>query len=681
MTPQTSRRYAALAAFTAFSMLLSACGGSSPAKEPTNEPAPTQSADATKAPDQPKADPTKATDATATPLPESPKSGKTEQSVDAMWYSQDANGQAIGGTSLTKVTIEPNSSSAFRLGIFENEVQGTGDQWRATAWTATIVAALLTNTDMSKTQVSWDVAGRIDGPSAGGLMTSAVIAALRGKKVREDATMTGTINPDGTIGPVGGIPHKIEGSAKKGKKLILVPSGQRYDFDANKQASVDLVELGRTLDVEVKEVTDIYQAYNLLTGDELPKLARSNQRPEVSPQVFNRMQAKTREWVARYSEVLGRTASLNPKVSELLSTTGFVELAEQKAKKADDYLSQGLPTAAYDSARQAVLYISAYEKVARLVEVYLDQGFDGVATVLQSEAVGSKVSAAADLLKSENPKTVSDANALILSYGYLSQGLAAWLTGQNILANTLEQIKNGEAPTQEQELVRMVYIAVYYEAADLFVETAKDAIAVGSGQPGSPLPADLPLEDTADFFRRAAEANFALFDSTVIAPQIAEPRGMSTEAAKNALRGVDIDYGLGLGALEAINLLDNYFKDPKAYQYAKLGAAMQAYSVSTAMIAKYYSLGAQMDDNMNVTGFSNEKALLNMLDLADEQSRYSMNALKENGEDISMFAVLYEGGRVGREGDASAKLSALNEYWRAYIESRAISYLLRLGQK
>jgi hypothetical protein len=103
--------------------------------------------------------------------------------------------------------------------------------------------------------------------------------------------------------------------------------------------------------------------------------------------------------------------------------------------------------------------------------------------------------------------------------------------------------------------------------------------------------------------------------------------------------------------------------------------------VSTAMIAKYYSLGAQMDDSMNVTGFNNEKALLNMLDLADEQARYSMNALKDNGEDISMFAVLYEGGRVGREGDASAKLGALNEYWRAFIESRAIAYLMRLEQK
>jgi uncharacterized protein len=683
---QTSSRYAATALFMTLSLVLSACGGSAPAKEPTSEPAATKSAaEPTKAAAEPTkaAEPAKATDVPAvapTPLPAKPT--KATQVVDAMWFSRDGNGQAIGGTSSTKVAIEPNPEGKFRLGIFENEVFGTGDQWRATAWTATIVAALLTNTDLSKSQVSWDVAGRIDGPSAGGLMTSAVIAALRGKKIREDATMTGTINPDGTIGPVGGIPHKIEGASKKGKKLILVPSGQRYDYDQNKQASVDLVELGRTLNVEVKEVADVYQAYNLLTGDELPKLARSNARPEVSPQVFNRMQAKTREWNARYSEVLGRTVNLNPKIKALLDTTGFVETAAARSKKAEDYLNQGLPAAAYDSARQAVLYISAYEKVARLVEVYLSEGFEGTAAILQSEAIGGKVSAAADLLKSETPKTVSDANALILSYGYLSQGLASWLTGQNILANTLQQIKAGEQPlTQEQELVRMVYIAVYYEAADLFIETSKDAIVVGAGQPGSPLPADIPLEETADFFRRAAEANFALFDSTVIGPQIAEPRGISTEAAKSALKGVDIDYGLGLGALEAIGLLDSYFKDPKAYQYAKLGAAMQAYSVSTQMIAKYYSLGAQMDDSMNVTGFGNEKALLNMLDLADEQSRYSMNALKENGEDVSMFAILYEGGRVGREGDASAKLNALGEYWRTFIESRAISYLMRLGQK
>ena len=42
-----------------------------------------------------------------------------------------------------------------------------------------------------------------------------------------DITMTGTINPDGTVGPVGGIPEKIAGTAKAGYKRILIPAGQR----------------------------------------------------------------------------------------------------------------------------------------------------------------------------------------------------------------------------------------------------------------------------------------------------------------------------------------------------------------------------------------------------------------------------------------------------------------------
>ena len=38
--------------------------------------------------------------------------------------------------------------------------------------------------------------------------------------------MTGTINPDGGIGPVGGIPHKLDAAAQQGASLFIVPEGQ-----------------------------------------------------------------------------------------------------------------------------------------------------------------------------------------------------------------------------------------------------------------------------------------------------------------------------------------------------------------------------------------------------------------------------------------------------------------------
>ncbi len=84
--------------------------------------------------------------------------------------------------------------------------------------------------------VSFEYEGKVDGPSAGALMTIGVLAAVRGDTPKPDAAMTGTINPDGTIGPVGGIRFKIEGAAEKGMKLVLIPAGIRSETRRQRRA-------------------------------------------------------------------------------------------------------------------------------------------------------------------------------------------------------------------------------------------------------------------------------------------------------------------------------------------------------------------------------------------------------------------------------------------------------------
>jgi uncharacterized protein len=66
----------------------------------------------------------------------------------------------------------------------------------------------------------------VDGPSAGAATTVATIAALENKKVKENVIMTGTINDDGSIGPVGGIFEKAKAANDAGAELFLVPHGQ-----------------------------------------------------------------------------------------------------------------------------------------------------------------------------------------------------------------------------------------------------------------------------------------------------------------------------------------------------------------------------------------------------------------------------------------------------------------------
>jgi len=69
-------------------------------------------------------------------------------------------------------------------------------------------------------------ASLIEGPSAGAALTIATIAALENKTLNPNVMMTGTINPDGTIGRVGGILEKAKAAKDVGATVFLVPEGQ-----------------------------------------------------------------------------------------------------------------------------------------------------------------------------------------------------------------------------------------------------------------------------------------------------------------------------------------------------------------------------------------------------------------------------------------------------------------------
>jgi uncharacterized protein len=66
----------------------------------------------------------------------------------------------------------------------------------------------------------------IGGPSAGGIMTVAVVALLENWTLDNKTVMTGMINPDGSIGPIGGIPYKIDAAHSVGATRFLIPKGQ-----------------------------------------------------------------------------------------------------------------------------------------------------------------------------------------------------------------------------------------------------------------------------------------------------------------------------------------------------------------------------------------------------------------------------------------------------------------------
>ncbi|MEK6953505.1 MAG: S16 family serine protease [Candidatus Micrarchaeota archaeon] len=65
----------------------------------------------------------------------------------------------------------------------------------------------------------------VGGPSAGAAITIATLAAIQNKRPKEGVAMTGTIEPDGSIGQVGGVLEKAQAASEGGFKLFLVPKG------------------------------------------------------------------------------------------------------------------------------------------------------------------------------------------------------------------------------------------------------------------------------------------------------------------------------------------------------------------------------------------------------------------------------------------------------------------------
>jgi len=103
----------------------------------------------------------------------------------------------------------------------------------------------------------------VGGPSAGGAIAVLTVAVLQGIRVNENIAMTGTINSGNLIGTVGAVRDKIEAAFNAGLRKVLIPKGDRFD-DENK--TIDLVEYGKELGIEVIEVSDLRDAIFEFTG-------------------------------------------------------------------------------------------------------------------------------------------------------------------------------------------------------------------------------------------------------------------------------------------------------------------------------------------------------------------------------------------------------------------------------
>ncbi|MEC4888469.1 MAG: S16 family serine protease [Nitrospira sp.] len=99
---------------------------------------------------------------------------------------------------------------------------------------------------------------QIDGPSAGAAWAVAVAAALLGDPVRTDVCISGTIDMNLVVGPVGGLEHKIDGChMMRNIHEMVLPAGQN---------TFAITDKGMARSIKITEVGTLAEAYEIMTG-------------------------------------------------------------------------------------------------------------------------------------------------------------------------------------------------------------------------------------------------------------------------------------------------------------------------------------------------------------------------------------------------------------------------------
>jgi uncharacterized protein len=199
--------------------------------------------------------------------------------MDAVAVARTQSGETIGTTATISVSVSTGGGG----GVFLDTQPLSGTDMQGSARIAARVAASLTGYAVDDHDFYFVVRSDspvISGPSAGSVMALTATVALQNVhkapdeprwNITEEVLVTGTINPDGSIGAVGGIPTKAEAARDAGASLFLVPEGQGVvGHRTPETGQTRTVEIGEFCEDELRivcrEVGHVKELVELATG-------------------------------------------------------------------------------------------------------------------------------------------------------------------------------------------------------------------------------------------------------------------------------------------------------------------------------------------------------------------------------------------------------------------------------
>ena len=387
-----------------------------------------------------------------------------------------AGANATAAAAPIDVTIRPSADGKLAVTFDERDVGATAKQWEAAAWNAAITASLVTGLPLAGRELHFAVTGRLPGQSVGALLTVAVIALMRGDKLEPDITATGTVSPDGSIGPVTGVPESVAAAVRAHRARMLVPVGQRRAADASGK-SVDVVTAAARLGLRVVEAGDVYEAYQLFAGKVLPQPPASTETA-LNRGVYKHLADKVDAWTTRF--VAARTAFRSLTASVQQDLNPYAAAAQRQQQQSHKLTDAGQDAGAFSATVNATALMGAVAQVGAALPTLLDQGVPPfVDAMTKGDPVEAAIRKEAGELGDTSAEHLTDASARIAAYGNVIDAAS--------LARFARQLFDAKDASGQPDLSRVVEGAIYYGLAGSLVAAAHDLVAVGSDLGGAPV--------------------------------------------------------------------------------------------------------------------------------------------------------------------------------------------------
>ncbi len=542
---------------------------------------------------------------------------------------------------------------------------------RNAVMTSLLSASLLVGKEMDTFAVKIEGSWEVECGAMQAALAASMMAAMTGSKIKPEVALVGAINPDGTIGPVSGLPKKLQMAMDAGKKTFGYPAGQGMAWDTETKTFVDLGQIAEKGGVKLVPLPTVYSAFRTLTGAvvDLPKML-DREEMKLSKELQGQIIGMASNWHkthAKYAKMYKKVyVAAKPK------TKKWKAIADKYNTNSAELIKKGAVSAGYDYSQRggAFAYTSYWSK--RFDKLDKKKDLKGMLKAIDDfKAVGTQLQETMKSFRQMKPESRGDLLALVSAWEQLVGAWSYKEQGGVIATETLAKINylisKKLAPSMDQgRLYTMLdNTTLKYSMATLKSQKAVD-FSKFVGVKGSKFIIQL------NKFQRIAKVLKAVAkDAMAFAHLLYVEKDMTrTGRAKGEIKAYLM--GTNNNFLQAVKSFAFPEAEAKEDNFENTLASIASYTSSyfnNAMLyLKHISLEMRRDASGTVE-IKRKKALDAMLDAAEKNVLQQAALSKKYAGVVPASAkFFYNIGLSMKDQKYALKVKALEMFWKASME-------------